>query len=166
MRAGEIDTDRRVLIVAEIGNNHEGDPALAEHLIGLAVEAGADAVKFQTYRTEAFVSPADRSRFDRLRSFELSWAQFERLSRVARSAGLLFISTPLDLATGALCQRERKRPFSRFCRCLSCQPTVRYSSGCTSLACARWARWQRCPAWRSCASSAPKQARCTTWLAA
>jgi sialic acid synthase SpsE len=44
MKIGSIDLSRRVFIVAEIGNNHEGSYALAEEMIGLAADAGVDAV--------------------------------------------------------------------------------------------------------------------------
>lgn len=97
MRIGSLNPGERVLVVAEIGNNHEGDPDLAEALIGLAAAAGADAVKFQTFRTESFVSRSDADRFRRLKSFELAPQQFERLAGAARRAGVLFLSTPLDL---------------------------------------------------------------------
>lgn len=97
MKIGAFDLDRDVLVVAEIGNNHEGNYGLAEDLIGKAAEAGAGAVKFQTYRTEHYVSARDAERFARLKGFELTYDQFERLSRRARDAGLLFISTPFDV---------------------------------------------------------------------
>ena len=42
-------TDRDVIVVAEIGVNHEGDEKVASRLLHLAAEAGADAVKFQAY---------------------------------------------------------------------------------------------------------------------
>ena len=45
----------KVFIIAEIGNNHEGNFKLAKKLIFLAAKAGVDAVKFQTYKTEEFV---------------------------------------------------------------------------------------------------------------
>src|SRR5258706_7398084 len=91
------DTSRRALIVAEVGNNHEGNFEVARKLVHAAAEAGADAVKFQTFRTESFMSRSDAARFRRLKSFELSYPQFEALSGLARSLDLLFISTPLDL---------------------------------------------------------------------
>jgi len=97
MKIGAIDTDRETLIIAEVGNNHEGDPAVASRLIGLAAEAGVQAVKFQTFRTESFVSPQDSERFARMKRFELSQEVFARLAEEAHRAGLLFISTPLDL---------------------------------------------------------------------
>ena len=49
MKIGSFDLDGEVLVVAEIGNNHEGNYNLAEDLIGLAAQAGAGAVKFQTH---------------------------------------------------------------------------------------------------------------------
>ena len=97
MKIGGIDLEREVLIVAEIGNNHEGSYALAEEMIGLAAETGVQAVKFQTFKTEHYVSGRDAERFARLKSFELGEAQFERLAGHARRAGLLFLSTPFDL---------------------------------------------------------------------
>ncbi len=63
MLLGGFETDQRVLVVAEIGNNHEGDFTLAQDLIGLAAEAGAHAVKFQTFRAQRLVSRRQRDRF-------------------------------------------------------------------------------------------------------
>ena len=97
MRIGPIDVRESVLVVAEIGNNHEGSFALAQELLGRAVEAGAGAVKFQTFVPELYVSSADPVRVERLRSFRLSIAQFERLAGQAECAGVVFISTPFDL---------------------------------------------------------------------
>ncbi|MCZ6654670.1 MAG: N-acetylneuraminate synthase family protein, partial [Planctomycetota bacterium] len=97
MRIADADLSERVLIVAEIGNNHEGSYALAEELIGRAAEAGVDAVKFQTFRTEHYVSRRDDARFERLKSFELSHDEFAKLAAVARQEGIVFLSTPFDL---------------------------------------------------------------------
>lgn len=97
MRIGSFNTDEQILIVAEIGNNHEGSYALAKELIGLAKEAGADAVKFQTFKTEYYVSRKDEERYKRLKSFELTEDEFRKLSKTAQNAGLIFISTPLDI---------------------------------------------------------------------
>jgi len=99
MKIGEFDLEDRVLIVAEIGNNHEGNFEVARELVRQAVECGADAIKFQTFKTEHFVSKSDTQRFNRLKSFELSYPQFEELSHLTKSLGKLFISTPLDLAS-------------------------------------------------------------------
>src|SRR5215208_793163 len=97
MLVGGRSTREQVLIVAEIGNNHEGKFAVAEELVRRAAETGVDAVKFQTFQTKLFTSNADPARFKRLSSFELGYPEFAALERLARSLGLLFISTPLDL---------------------------------------------------------------------
>jgi len=97
LRIGRFDTDKEVLVVAEIGNNHEGSYALAEELVGRAAEAGTSAVKFQTFKTELFVSRKEEARFRQLKSYELTFNQFEKLSELAKAYGLLFISTPFDL---------------------------------------------------------------------
>ncbi|MCK4304166.1 MAG: N-acetylneuraminate synthase family protein, partial [Candidatus Eisenbacteria sp.] len=101
MRIGNHDTDQRVLIIAEIGNNHEGQYGLAEEMIERAARAGADAVKFQTIVPERLVSPRQAERIAQLKRFQLSDEDFTGLSQVARRAGVLFISTPFDLGSVA-----------------------------------------------------------------
>ena len=54
--------EKEVCIVAEIGNNHEGNFDLAIEMIEAAAKTGVDAVKFQTFRPEKYVSIADSSR--------------------------------------------------------------------------------------------------------
>ncbi len=99
MQIGNFNLKDKVLIVAEIGNNHEGKLNIAKDLVRKASECGVDAVKFQTFQTERYVSRSDAGRFQQLKSFELSDAQFAELSRLAHSLDLLFISTPLDLTS-------------------------------------------------------------------
>ena len=87
----------KVLIIAEIGNNHEGNFKLAKKLIKLAAKAGVDAVKFQTFIPENFVFKSkNKKAFKRLKKFQLSFEQFRYLKRYAHSLKLFFISTPLD----------------------------------------------------------------------
>ncbi len=97
MKIGQFDLEEKVLIVAEIGNNHEGNFEVAKKLVREAANCGVDAVKFQTFKTEHYVSHSDTARFERLKSFELSDSQFSELAELARSLGLMFFSTPLDL---------------------------------------------------------------------
>ena len=97
MNIGNSNTENNVLIIAEIGNNHEGDFDLAKEMIHLASETGVDAVKFQTFITEQYVGKGDVARFKRLESFELSQAQFSELSETAKNLGMAFISTPFDI---------------------------------------------------------------------
>ena len=68
------DTNDKVIIVAEIGNNHEGNFELAMEMINSAYESGADAVKFQTFIPEHYVSAVtDPERVEKLGSFQLSF---------------------------------------------------------------------------------------------
>jgi len=97
MKIADIDLDQKVLIIAEIGNNHEGSVGLAEEMIGLAAESGADAVKFQTIVPELLISANQTERIKQLNRFSLSFDEFERLSEVAKNQNVLFLSTPFDI---------------------------------------------------------------------
>ena len=97
MKIGKIDTSKKVFIVAEIGNNHEGNFKLAKQMIYAAANAGVDAVKFQTYLPEYFISSDDKFRLRRLKNFQLHYREFKELSKIAKKKGLIFFSTPLDI---------------------------------------------------------------------
>lgn len=97
MQIGSVDLTKDVLIVAEIGNNHEGDPALAERMIELAAEAGAQAVKFQTILPERLVAPDQTARLAQLRRWQLNAEQHRHLAGVAQRCGVMFLSTPFAL---------------------------------------------------------------------
>lgn len=101
MRIGKVDLAARVLLVAEIGNNHEGHFEVAARLVHEAAACGVDAVKFQTFRTEHYVSARDEQRFQRLKRFELTQAEFAKLADIAHGLDLAFISTPFDLESAA-----------------------------------------------------------------
>lgn len=105
MRIGNLDTDERVIIVAEIGNNHEGSFEIAERLVREAAACGADAVKYQIFRAEQLVSRASRARFDQLKSFELGPGRFVQLSDLAHSLGLAVFVTAFDPATARGAER-------------------------------------------------------------
>ena len=99
MIIGGIDTEKETLIVAEIGNNHEGSVQRAKEMVKLAAKAGAQAVKFQTFKTEHYVARADQARFRRLKLFELSQRDFEELQHTAKKENVIFLSTPFDLTS-------------------------------------------------------------------
>lgn len=101
MKIGTCNLDKQMMIIAEIGNNHEGSFALAEELIGRAAEAGADAVKFQTIVPERLVSSDQTARIAQLKRFQFSYQQFERLKATADRHGIIFLSTPFDLESTA-----------------------------------------------------------------
>ncbi len=87
----------KTFIIAEIGNNHEGDIKIAKKLIIFAAKAGVDAVKFQTFNTEEFVNSNEKKRFKRFKKFQLTEKEFTELSRFAKKRKLKFISTPFDI---------------------------------------------------------------------
>jgi len=102
MRIGPHDLDSRVLIVAEIGNNHEGDFARAEAMIQAAAEAGADVAKFQTIVPTRLTSAREKARIELLSRFQFTPDQFRRLAETAAAAGLLFVSTPFDIGSAEM----------------------------------------------------------------
>lgn len=89
------DALEKAFIIAEVGVNHEGSEDVAADLIRKAAEAGADAVKFQTYTADGYVSREQPERWARVKRFELPHAAFRRLASVAEAAGVTFFSTPL-----------------------------------------------------------------------
>lgn len=97
MRIGSWSANDRVLVVAEIGNNHEGDLALARDMVAAAAEAGADAVKLQTLAPETLVTADQQARRTQLARFSLGDAAWPELAEVARASGVMFLSTPFDL---------------------------------------------------------------------
>ncbi len=80
-------------VVAEIGVNHEGDPEAAANLVRLAADAGADAVKFQTYTPARYAAANDAERLERVGRFALDEAAHRMLAQVAAEAGIAFFST-------------------------------------------------------------------------
>jgi|TARA_Y100000294_G_scaffold7830_1_gene7528 sialic acid synthase SpsE len=97
MKIGDFDLNKDILIIAEIGNNHEGSYALAEEMIGLAAQAGAGAVKFQTFIPERTVSSRQKESIEQLKRFQLTYNEFEKLSQVAKNENVIFLSTPFDI---------------------------------------------------------------------
>lgn len=98
-----------VFIIAEAGVNHNGDTDLAKQLIDVAANAGADAVKFQTFQADQVVSRqapkasyqiystgAGETQLEMLRKLALSDEAHEALIKHARKRGIRFLSTPFD----------------------------------------------------------------------
>lgn len=99
-----------VFVIAEAGVNHNGDLQMAFDLIDVAVEAGADAVKFQTFRADALVTQdapkaayqkattdAGESQHAMLRRLELSHDDHRALLQRCAERDIRFMSTPFDL---------------------------------------------------------------------
>jgi sialic acid synthase SpsE len=85
----------RVTVIAEIGENHGGDMDLARQMIIEAASAGADIVKFQSYRgSDLAPDDPEREWFNRV---ALSNEAHHELARVARANGVGFMSAPFTL---------------------------------------------------------------------
>lgn len=96
-------------LIAEAGVNHNGDVNLAKKLIDIAKEAGADAVKFQTFKAEDVATKnaemakyqketigSKESQYEMIKKLELSEGEFEELFLYAQKKGIIFLSTPFD----------------------------------------------------------------------
>ena len=101
----------KVIIIAEAGVNHNGDIELAKKLIDVAVDAGVDYVKFQTFKSESLVSKfakkasyqientkdAVESQLQMLKKLELSNSQHFELVQYCNNKNISFFSTAFDL---------------------------------------------------------------------
>lgn len=86
------------LLIAEIGGNHEGDFDAAIRLVDLAVEAGADAIKFQIYFGDTLVSLEESpERNAHFKTFELTPAQHLALAERVIAAGRLYVASVWDI---------------------------------------------------------------------
>lgn len=102
----------KTLVIAEAGVNHNGDPALALQLVEAAARAGADLVKFQTFKADALVTThapmadyqvcntgIDESQHAMIRRLELDRAMHEQLIRHCEAHGIGFFSSAFDHAS-------------------------------------------------------------------
>jgi len=96
-------------VIAEGGVNHNGDPRLATELVHIAARCQADAVKFQNYHAEAFVSDRSltyeyisqgktviESQYDMFKRCELRPESMRELRQHCEERGVVFFSTPMD----------------------------------------------------------------------
>lgn len=100
----------KTYVIAEAGVNHNGDIKLAKQLIDVAVEAGADAVKFQTFKADLLVTKdtpkagyqahntgSDDGQYAMLKALELSEQDHLELYQYCQDKGIAFMSTPFDV---------------------------------------------------------------------
>jgi sialic acid synthase SpsE len=97
-----------VLVIAEIGVNHDGSVAKALKLVRAAKKAGADAVKLQLFRADRLMHPScdfakyqkgrvsQKSAMEMLRQYELSDDDVRKIAREAKAAGLWLLATPFS----------------------------------------------------------------------
>jgi N,N'-diacetyllegionaminate synthase len=97
-------------IIAEAGVNHNGDLNIAKRMIDAAKEAGADAIKFQTFKASEIVTMNSgkaqyqidntgnsESQYEMLKALELSPEDHKILKNYCDCCGILFMSTPFDI---------------------------------------------------------------------
>jgi N-acetylneuraminate synthase len=105
----------KTYIIAEAGVNHNGSLELAIELVDAAADAGADAVKFQTFKAERLVSRSapkanyqkettgeTESQYTMLKKLELDRDMHQKLVDHCRRRGIQFLSTPFDEESVAL----------------------------------------------------------------
>lgn len=110
-----------VFVIAEAGVNHNGSLEMALRLVDVASDAGADAVKFQTFKAASLASAeapkagyqlsttaAEESQFEMLRRLELSEAMHRAVAERAAERGIEFLSTPFDEASLAFLTDEMR----------------------------------------------------------
>jgi len=103
---------QQTFVIAEAGVNHNGSLEMAKQLVDAAIQAEADAVKFQTFRTESIVSRlagkanyqkettgSDSSQFEMIKALELSEQNQKKLFHYCQEKGIEFLSTPYDFAS-------------------------------------------------------------------
>ncbi len=108
----------KTLIIAEAGVNHNGSLEMAFQLIDVAVAAGADAVKFQTFKAEKVIAVnapkagyqknttgTDESQLEMVKKLELDETAHTQLYQYCRHKGIQFLSTPFDLESIDLLNR-------------------------------------------------------------
>jgi len=104
---------KKPYIIAEAGVNHGQSMSLAKRLVAEAKEAGASAIKFQTYKAETLASrhspcywditkETTRSQFDLFKKYDKFWKkEFELLKKYCDQCDIEFLSTPFDLESAA-----------------------------------------------------------------
>lgn len=114
----EVGEGKPCFIIAEAGVNHNGRLDLALSLVDAARAAGADAVKFQTFRADALAAPSapkaeyqsratgdDASQVEMLRALELDETAHHALLARCSDLGITFLSSPFDAGSADLLER-------------------------------------------------------------
>lgn len=128
-----------VFIIAEVGVNHNGDIGLAKKLVNVAKDAGADAVKFQAFKTEKVVTKyaekakyqrettgLSESQYDMIRRLELEEEEFIELYDYAKKKNIIFLSSAFDKESVDLLSKLRIPAFKVASGEITNFPLLRY----------------------------------------
>jgi N,N'-diacetyllegionaminate synthase len=99
-----LDSNSAPYIIAEAGINHNGDIKTALKLIEAANKSGADAIKFQTYKSELFISPESKY-YNIFKNCELSFEDIKLLVEKAKSLNITIFSAVFDFFSADLWQK-------------------------------------------------------------
>jgi N,N'-diacetyllegionaminate synthase len=91
-----IGDDYPAFVIAEAGVAHFGDPMKALKLVDMASDAGADAIKFQIFRTEDLISTESMEWRNRLKTKELPCESFKEIQAYCKSRNIIFFATAHD----------------------------------------------------------------------
>jgi len=95
MKIFDKDLEKDILIIGEIGINHEGNLNEAKKILKIAAESGIDAVKFQIFNINKYESKNNLERFKRLKNFNLTDKDYLYLFKEARKLKINVLATPL-----------------------------------------------------------------------
>lgn len=106
----KIGKNNPVFFIAEAGVNHNGNLEIAKKLIDIAVDSGANCIKFQTFKAENLLSknakkadyqlkttPVNETQYEMIKKLELSEADFIEVKNYCDKRKIMFLSTPFDL---------------------------------------------------------------------
>jgi N-acetylneuraminate synthase len=129
----------RTFIIAEAGVNHNGNINIAKKLIDVAVEAGVDAVKFQTFSADNLViktaekaeyqmqtTEAAETQYEMLKRLELSYQEHIELYNYCLQKGTMFLSTPFDFESVDLLEKLGIKMYKVSSGDLTNMPLLRY----------------------------------------
>jgi N,N'-diacetyllegionaminate synthase len=133
-------SERDLFIIAEAGVNHNGNVETALQLVDAAVNAGCNAVKFQTWITakvysrtksikpdyQSRTTNAAESEFETIKKLELSYADFERIKSYCDQKGIIFFSTPDEMDSADFLARLGVRLMKTASQDVTNSPFLRY----------------------------------------
>lgn len=127
--------NKPAFIIAEAGSNHNGKLSLAKKLIDIAANAGADAVKFQTFRAEklypktagkANYLKTRKSIYEIIKNLEMPYNWIPKLNEYCEEKGIMFLSTPFDENSADELEKVGIKAYKIASYCLTHHPLLKH----------------------------------------